>query len=105
MAPAAFTPVTGHAHWEVLLRARAIETQCYVRNPDSSPFMNFTYFLLQLVQRGNIIYIYIYIDYAIILDVIIDSQFWVQYNKLHFRSSLLLKLENIMISEKAMEML
>jgi len=28
--PAAFTKVTGHAHWEVLLRARAIETQSYV---------------------------------------------------------------------------
>lgn len=29
-APAAFTAVTGAAHWQVLLRARAIETQCYV---------------------------------------------------------------------------
>lgn len=28
--PAAFTYVTGAAHWQVLLRARAIETQCYV---------------------------------------------------------------------------
>jgi predicted amidohydrolase len=28
--PSAFTVVTGIAHWEVLLRARAIETQCYV---------------------------------------------------------------------------
>lgn len=28
--PAAFTQVTGAAHWEVLLRARAIENQCYV---------------------------------------------------------------------------
>lgn len=28
--PAAFTAVTGEAHWEVLLRARAIETQCFV---------------------------------------------------------------------------
>lgn len=28
--PAAFTQVTGQAHWEVLLRARAIENQCYV---------------------------------------------------------------------------
>ncbi|MEH6826133.1 MAG: carbon-nitrogen hydrolase family protein [Motiliproteus sp.] len=28
--PAAFTQLTGAAHWEVLLRARAIETQCYV---------------------------------------------------------------------------
>ncbi len=28
--PAAFTWTTGQAHWEVLLRARAIENQCYV---------------------------------------------------------------------------
>lgn len=28
--PSAFTPKTGLAHWETLLRARAIETQCYV---------------------------------------------------------------------------
>ncbi|XP_056607513.1 deaminated glutathione amidase isoform X1 [Triplophysa dalaica] len=28
--PSAFTVVTGTAHWEVLLRARAIETQCFV---------------------------------------------------------------------------
>jgi predicted amidohydrolase len=28
--PSAFTQVTGAAHWEVLLRARAIENQCYV---------------------------------------------------------------------------
>ncbi|GMP68755.1 hypothetical protein CsSME_00028266 [Camellia sinensis var. sinensis] len=30
LIPAAFTKVTGQAHWEILLRARAIETQCYV---------------------------------------------------------------------------
>ncbi|MCX7301754.1 MAG: carbon-nitrogen hydrolase family protein [Rhodobacterales bacterium] len=30
LAPAAFSPVTGAAHWEPLLRARAIETGCYV---------------------------------------------------------------------------
>lgn len=29
-APAAFTAVTGAAHWQILLRARAIETQCYM---------------------------------------------------------------------------
>lgn len=29
-APSAFTRVTGAAHWEVLIRSRAIETQCYV---------------------------------------------------------------------------
>lgn len=28
--PSAFTVYTGSAHWEVLLRARAIESQCYV---------------------------------------------------------------------------
>ncbi len=28
--PAAFTETTGKAHWEVLLRARAIENQCYM---------------------------------------------------------------------------
>ncbi|XP_006642871.3 deaminated glutathione amidase [Lepisosteus oculatus] len=28
--PSAFTVATGTAHWEVLLRARAIETQCFV---------------------------------------------------------------------------
>ena len=30
LVPAAFTHTTGMAHWEVLLRARAIENQCYV---------------------------------------------------------------------------
>lgn len=30
LVPSAFTRPTGRAHWEVLLRARAIETQCYV---------------------------------------------------------------------------
>jgi predicted amidohydrolase len=28
--PSAFTYKTGQAHWEILLRARAIETQCYI---------------------------------------------------------------------------
>lgn len=31
--PAAFTKVTGQAHWHILLRARAIETGCYVFAP------------------------------------------------------------------------
>ena len=31
--PAAFSPVTGEAHWDVLLRARAIETGCFVLAP------------------------------------------------------------------------
>lgn len=30
MLPSAFTLQTGKDHWEVLLRARAIETQCYI---------------------------------------------------------------------------
>ncbi|MEO8409576.1 MAG: carbon-nitrogen hydrolase family protein [Propionivibrio sp.] len=30
VVPAAFTDTTGRAHWEILLRARAIENQCYV---------------------------------------------------------------------------
>lgn len=30
VVPAAFTATTGEAHWETLLRARAIENQCYV---------------------------------------------------------------------------
>ncbi len=28
--PSAFTATTGRAHWEMLIRARAIETQCYM---------------------------------------------------------------------------
>ncbi len=31
--PAAFTAVTGEAHWHVLLRARAIENGCFVIAP------------------------------------------------------------------------
>lgn len=31
--PAAFTYTTGRAHWELLLRARAVENQCYVIAP------------------------------------------------------------------------
>ncbi|MDO5630814.1 MAG: carbon-nitrogen hydrolase family protein [Paracoccus sp. (in: a-proteobacteria)] len=31
--PAAFNPTTGAAHWETLLRARAIETGCFVLAP------------------------------------------------------------------------
>ncbi|NBD31194.1 MAG: carbon-nitrogen hydrolase family protein [Alphaproteobacteria bacterium] len=30
LVPSAFSPVTGQAHWETLLRARAIETGCFV---------------------------------------------------------------------------
>ncbi|HBQ36590.1 MAG TPA: amidohydrolase [Rhodobacteraceae bacterium] len=32
-APAAFSPVSGAAHWQTLLRARAIETGCFVFAP------------------------------------------------------------------------
>ena len=31
--PSAFTALTGAAHWDILLRARAIENQCYVVAP------------------------------------------------------------------------
>jgi len=34
--PAAFSPLTGEAHWHVLLRARAIETGCFVLAPAQS---------------------------------------------------------------------
>ncbi|MEO8505390.1 MAG: carbon-nitrogen hydrolase family protein [Acidobacteriota bacterium] len=33
LVPSAFTMTTGKDHWQVLLRARAIETQCYVLAP------------------------------------------------------------------------
>ena len=33
LVPSAFTEVTGRAHWEVLVRARAIEEQCFVVAP------------------------------------------------------------------------
>lgn len=33
LVPAAFLVKTGQAHWEILLRARAIESQCYVLAP------------------------------------------------------------------------
>jgi nitrilase len=36
--PSAFTAPTGRAHWETLLRARAIENLCYVVAPAQSGF-------------------------------------------------------------------
>ena len=33
VVPSAFTYTTGKVHWEILLRARAIENQCYVMAP------------------------------------------------------------------------
>lgn len=50
LVPSAFSPVTGAAHWESLLRARAIETGCFViaaaqtgTHPDSSGTSRETY--------------------------------------------------------------
>jgi len=40
--PAAFTYKTGLAHWEVLLRARAIENQCYLIAPAQTGIHNDT---------------------------------------------------------------
>jgi len=34
LVPSAFTYATGKKHWEILLRARAIETQCYIIAPN-----------------------------------------------------------------------
>lgn len=36
--PAAFNHITGAAHWEILLRARAIETGCFVLAPAQTGF-------------------------------------------------------------------
>ena len=36
--PAAFNHITGAAHWETLLRARAIETGCYILAPAQTGF-------------------------------------------------------------------
>jgi len=36
LVPSAFTKTTGAAHWEVLLRARAIENFCYVLAPNQT---------------------------------------------------------------------
>ena len=36
--PSAFTAITGRAHWEVLVRARAIENLCYVVAPDQGGY-------------------------------------------------------------------
>ena len=38
VVPSAFTSPTGRAHWETLLRARAIENLCYVMAPAQSGF-------------------------------------------------------------------
>jgi nitrilase len=36
--PSAFTSLTGKAHWESLLRARAIENLCYIIAPDQGGY-------------------------------------------------------------------
>ena len=38
--PSAFTAVTGLAHWEILLRARAIENLCYILAPNQGGLHN-----------------------------------------------------------------
>jgi len=38
VVPSAFTAETGAAHWEILLRARAIENLCYVIAPNQGGF-------------------------------------------------------------------
>lgn len=38
LVPSAFTAVTGKAHWQVLLQARAIENQCYVVASDQGGY-------------------------------------------------------------------
>lgn len=43
--PSAFTIKTGAAHWMILLRARAIETQCYIRKFARCFFRGFLLFL------------------------------------------------------------
>ncbi|CAN1338659.1 Deaminated glutathione amidase, chloroplastic/cytosolic [Linum perenne] len=45
LVPSAFTTITGEAHWEILLRARAIETQCYVW---LACFLDFCFFLIPI---------------------------------------------------------
>jgi nitrilase len=41
LIPSAFTVPTGSAHWEILLRARAIENQCFVLAPAQSGEISF----------------------------------------------------------------
>ncbi len=38
VVPSAFTAETGSAHWEILLRARAVENLCYVIAPNQGGF-------------------------------------------------------------------
>lgn len=38
LVPSAFTAITGEAHWQVLLRGRAIENLCYIVAPDQGGY-------------------------------------------------------------------
>lgn len=38
VVPSAFTAITGEAHWQVLLRCRAVENLCYVVAPDQGGY-------------------------------------------------------------------
>jgi nitrilase len=38
VVPSAFTAVTGRAHWEILVRARAVENLCYVIAADQGGY-------------------------------------------------------------------
>ena len=63
--PSAFTVTTGLAHWESLLRARAIETQCFVvaaaqtgihnskRSSYGHAMVSFSYFLDSKLTNVN----------------------------------------------------
>ena len=80
VVPSAFTSPTGRAHWETLLRARAIENLCYVIAPAQSGFhpsgretygdsmvVDFWGRILQRVPRGT--------GYAIAeIDLALQSQ-------------------------------
>ena len=41
--PAAFNPITGPLHWEVLFRARAIDNQVYLLGASPAPYPNASY--------------------------------------------------------------
>jgi predicted amidohydrolase len=43
MIPASFNPTTGPAHWELLMRARAIDQECYVLGCASASDLAITY--------------------------------------------------------------
>ena len=41
--PAAFNPITGPLHWEVLFRARAIDNQVFLLGASPAPYPNASY--------------------------------------------------------------